>query len=99
MMRCVDDEDEFPTEPMELTGDAGVRISTLNGWTIIVRIDPSTRLTTLDSEDPEGVLVGSRVLDEDDLRLLHEALITASEQAAASDAPVLLDVSRVIGRD
>ncbi|MGH3897067.1 MAG: hypothetical protein ACRDTA_02210 [Pseudonocardiaceae bacterium] len=95
----MDDEDEFPTEPMELTGGAGVRIRTMNGWTIIVRTDPETRLTTLDSENPEGVLVGSRVLDVEDLRLLRDALITASEQAEASDVPVVLDVSQVIGRD
>ncbi|MGH3885676.1 MAG: hypothetical protein ACRDSZ_03740 [Pseudonocardiaceae bacterium] len=95
----MDDEDEFRTEPMESTGDAGVRISTMNGWTIIVRTDPATRLTTLDSENPEGVLVGSRVLDVDDLHRLHDALVTASEQAVMSDAPVVLDVSRAIGRD
>ncbi|MGH4007582.1 MAG: hypothetical protein ACRDTH_05335 [Pseudonocardiaceae bacterium] len=95
----MDDEDEFFTEPVELTGDFGVRISTMNGWTIIVRSDPETRLTTLDSENPEGVLVGSRVLDVEDLRRVRDALVTASEQAKASDAPVVLDVSRVIGRD
>lgn len=95
----MDDEEEFFTEPMELTGDSGVRISTMNGWTIIVRTDPGTRLTTLDSENPEGVLVGSRVLDVADLRRLRDALVTASKQAEASDAPVVLDVSRVIGRD
>jgi hypothetical protein len=95
----VDDEDEFPTESIEPPVSAGVRISTLNGWTIIVRTDPVTRLTTLDSENPEGMLVGSRVLDVDDLHLLRDALITASEQAAASNGPVVLDVSKVIGRD
>ncbi|MGH3872356.1 MAG: hypothetical protein ACRDSR_12730 [Pseudonocardiaceae bacterium] len=92
-------DDEFPNEPMESAGSDGVRISTLNGWTIIVRTDPATRLTTLDSENPEGVLVGSRVLDGEDLRRLRDALITATEQAGSSDAPVVIDVSRVIGRD
>jgi len=95
----VDDEDEFPTESIEPPGSAGVRISTMNGWTLIVRTDPETRLTTLDSENPEGMLVGSRVLDVEDLHRLHDALMTASEQAEVSDSPVVLDVSKVIGRD
>jgi hypothetical protein len=102
MIRCVDDADEFPTEPtepMELTGDAGVRISAMNGWTITVRTDQATRLTTLDSENPDGVLVGSRVLDVDDLCRLRDALVIASKQAEMSDTPVVLDVSKVIGRD
>ncbi|MGH3753122.1 MAG: hypothetical protein ACRDRP_10560 [Pseudonocardiaceae bacterium] len=95
----MDDEDEFSAESIEpLRGD-GARIEALNGWTIIVRTDPTTRLTTLDSENPDGVLVGSRVLGEEDLRLLVEALKAASEQAQASDFPVFLDVSKVIGRD
>lgn len=99
-MGCVDDEDEFPNESMWSAGAvAGVRISTLNGWTIIVRTDPATRLTTLDSENPEGVLVGSRVLDVEDLRRLRDALVTATEQAEVSGGPITLDVSKVIGRD
>ncbi len=100
MMRCVDDEDEFPTEAMwSAEAVAGVRIRGMNGWTIIVRTDPATRLTTLGSENPEGELVGSRVLDVEDLRRLRDALVIATEQAEVSDTPVLLDVSKVIGRD
>ncbi|MGH3753117.1 MAG: hypothetical protein ACRDRP_10535 [Pseudonocardiaceae bacterium] len=95
----MDDEDEFSAEPIGPPGGDGVRIEALNGWTIIVRTDPTTRLTTLDSENPDGVLVGSRVLGEEDLRRLVDALKAASEQAQTSDIPVVLDVSKVIGRD
>ncbi|HEY6424361.1 MAG TPA: hypothetical protein VIY28_14155 [Pseudonocardiaceae bacterium] len=95
----MDDQDEFPTESIDPPGRAAVRICTLNGWTIIMRTDPTTRLTTLGSEDPEGALVWSRVLDDDDLHRLHEALNTAMAHAEASGTPVVLDVSKVIGRD
>jgi hypothetical protein len=88
----VDDEDEFP--PVS----PGIRISALNG-TIIVNTDPQTRLTTLGLEDPEGVLVACRVLGGDDLQRLVDALGVASKQAEASGAPVVVDVSQVIGRD
>ncbi len=95
----MDDEDEFPTESTDPLSSAGVRINALNGWTIIVRTDPGTGLTTLDSENPEGELVGSRVLGTEDLQLLSEALTAAADQARASDVPVVVDVSRVLGRD
>jgi len=71
----------------------------LNGCTIIVNTDPQTRLTTLGLEDPEGELVASRVLGGDDLQRLVDALTAASEEAEASGAPVVVDVSQVIGRD
>lgn len=95
----MDDEDEFSAESIEPPASDGVRINALNGWTIIVRTDPATRLTTLGSENPDGVLVGCRVLGEEDLQRLVVALKAASEQAQASDIPVFLDVSKVIGRD
>jgi hypothetical protein len=97
--RFVDDENEFPTESMEPSDTPGVRISALNGWTIIVRTDLETRLTTLDLENPEGVFVATRVLGGEDLRLLVDALTVASERAQTSDIPVVVDVSEVIGRD
>jgi hypothetical protein len=93
----VDDENEFPTS--EPPASPGVRISALNGCTIIVNTDPQTRLTTLGLEDSEGVLVASRVLGGDDLQRLVDALTVASEQAEVSGAPVVVDVSQVIGRD
>ncbi|MGH3721146.1 MAG: hypothetical protein ACRDRI_20310 [Pseudonocardiaceae bacterium] len=92
----VDDENEFPDESSD---DPGVRISALNGLTIIVRGDRLTRLTTLDLEDAEGVLVASRVLGGEDLQRLVDALGLASERAQTSDVPVVVDVSEVIGRD
>lgn len=61
--------------------------------------DPATRLATLDSENPEGVLVGSRVLGTDDVQRIVDALNAGLEQARTSGGPVTLDVSRVIGRD
>jgi hypothetical protein len=97
--RVVDDENEFPTESLESSGSSGVRISALNGSTIIVRTDPATRLATLDWEDPDGVLVASRVLGGEDLQLLVDALAAASERSQTSDGPVVVDVSQVIGRD
>lgn len=95
----MDNENEFPHESIEPSDSPGVRISALNGWTIIVRTDQTTRLTTLDLEDPEGVLVASRVLGGEDLRRLVDALGVASERAQTSDVPVVVDVSQVIGRD
>ncbi|MBV9012507.1 MAG: hypothetical protein JO272_10740 [Pseudonocardiales bacterium] len=97
----MDDENEFPPEPRssEPPVSPGVRISALNGCTIIVNTDPQTRLTTLGLEDPEGELVASRVLGGDDLQRLVDALTAASEEAEASGAPVVVDVSQVIGRD
>ncbi|HEV7452777.1 MAG TPA: hypothetical protein VGO16_15595 [Pseudonocardiaceae bacterium] len=95
----MDDKEEFSAESIGPPGSDGVRIKALNGWTIIVRTDLATRLTTLDSENPDGVLVGSRVLGKEDLQRLVEALKAASKQAQASDIPVVLDVSKVIGRD
>ncbi|MBV9163914.1 MAG: hypothetical protein JO281_20740 [Pseudonocardiales bacterium] len=97
--RFVDDENEFPTESTEPSSTPGVRITALNGATIIVRTDLATRLTTLDLEDPEGVLVASRVLGGEDLQRLVDALTVASEQSQTSDVPVVVDVSEVIGRD
>jgi hypothetical protein len=94
----MDDEDEFPAEPIE-PPYSPARISAVNGCTIIVQTDPETRLTTLGLEDPEGVLVASRVLGGDDLQRLIDALSAASEQAQVSDVPVVVDVSKVIGRD
>ncbi len=90
--RFMDDDNEFPIDP-------GVRISALNGATIIVRTDLATRLVTLDLEDPEGMLVASRVLGGEDLQRLVDALTEASERAHTSDGPVVVDVSQVIGRD
>ncbi|MEO7196529.1 MAG: hypothetical protein ABIZ05_17220, partial [Pseudonocardiaceae bacterium] len=92
----VDDENEFPTDSSD---DPGVRIHALNGLTIIVRTDLATRLTTLDLENAEGVLVASRVLGGEDLQRLVDALTVASERAQTSDVPVVVDVSEVIGRD
>jgi hypothetical protein len=97
--RVVDDENEFLTESNDPSSSMGVRISALNGATIIVRTDPATRLATLDWEDPEGVLVASRVLGGEDLQLLVDALAVASERSQTSDGPVVVDVSQVIGRD
>jgi len=90
--------DEFPSEAFDPTGDSG-RISSPDGWAIVVRTDAATRLTTLNFENPEGVLVGSRVLGQDDLQRLVDALNAAWEQARTSDVPVVLDVSAVLGRD
>ncbi|MDQ3763012.1 MAG: hypothetical protein M3460_15605 [Actinomycetota bacterium] len=95
----MDHEDEFPTESIRPPDSDGVRINALNGCTIIVRTDPTTRLTTLDLEDADGMLVASRVLGGDDLQRLVDALSTASKQAQTSDVPVVVDVSKVIGRD
>lgn len=92
------DRDEFPFDTCDPLGDGG-RISSPDGWAIVVRTDRATRLTTLDFENPEGVLVGSRVLGKDDLQRLVDALNVAWEQARTSDVPVVLDVSAVIGRD
>ncbi|MBV9029495.1 MAG: hypothetical protein JO364_04125 [Pseudonocardiales bacterium] len=92
----MDDENEFPAGSSD---DPGVRISALNGLTIIVRTDLATRLTTLDLEDAEGVLVASRVLGGEDLQRLVDALSVASQRAQTSDVPVVVDVSEVIGRD
>lgn len=94
--KLVDDENEFPTESSD---DQGVRINALNGLTIIVRTDLATRLTTLDLENAEGVLVASRVLGGEDLQRLVDALSAASERAQNSEGPVVVDVSEVIGRD
>jgi hypothetical protein len=98
-MAGVDHEDEFPIEPFEELGPEGGRISSPDGWAIVVRTDAATRLTTLDFEDPEGVLVGSRVLGKEDLDRLVVALNAAWEEARTSNVPVVLDVSAVIGRD
>lgn len=92
------DRDEFSPEAFNPIGDGG-RISSPDGWAIVVRTDPSTRLTSLNFENPEGVLVGSRVLGKDDLQRLVDALNAAWEEARTSDVPVVLDVSAVIGRD
>lgn len=97
--RCVDDEEELPAEPIESPGNKGVRIRGVNGWTIIVRTDLATRLVSLDTEDPEGRLVGTRVLGTDDCQRLVDALHTALEQNRTSGGPVMIDVSQVIGRD
>jgi hypothetical protein len=97
--RLMDDDNEFPTESIEPSDDPGVRISALNGATIIVRTDLATRLVTLDLEDPEGMLVASRVLGGEDLQRLVDALTEASERSQTSDGPVVVDVSQVIGRD
>jgi hypothetical protein len=97
-MGRVDYEDEFPAGPFEASGTEG-RISSPDGWALVVRTDAATRLTTLDFEDPEGVLVGSRVLGKEDLDRLVEALNAAWEEARTSNVPVVLDVSAVIGRD
>ena len=97
--RFVDDENEFPAEWTEPSDSPGVRITAVNGATIIVRTDLATRLATLDLEDPEGVLVASRVLGGEDLQLLVDALTAASERSQTSDVPVVVDVSEVIGRD
>ena len=96
---CVDDEQEFPPESSEPPDDSGVRIRALNGWTLVVRTDLATRLVTLDTEDAEGTLVGSRVLGTDDSQRLVDALHEALEKSRISGGPVVLDVSRVIGRD
>lgn len=97
--RFMDDNNEFHPESIEPSDDPGVRISALNGATIIVRTDLATRLVTLDLEDPEGMLVASRVLGGEDLQRLVDALTEASERAHNSDGPVVVDVSQVIGRD
>lgn len=96
-MRSVD-RDEYSFEACDPIDDGG-RISSPDGWAIVVRTDPLTRLTTLNFENPEGVLVGSRVLGQDDLERLVDALNAAWEEARTSDVPVVLDVSAVIGRD
>ncbi|MGH3781613.1 MAG: hypothetical protein ACRDRO_13570 [Pseudonocardiaceae bacterium] len=95
----MDDEDEFPTESIGSPGSPAVRIRGTNGWTMTVWTDPATRLATLDSENPEGVLVGSRVLGTDDVQRIVDALNAGLEQARTSGGPVVLDVSQVIGRD
>ncbi|MDQ2884019.1 MAG: hypothetical protein M3Y48_23430 [Actinomycetota bacterium] len=92
----MNDEDEFPTESIGSPGSPAVRIRGTNGWTMTLRTDPATRLATLDSENPEGVLVGTRVLGTDDVQRIVDAL---NEQARTSGGPVVLDVSQVIGRD
>jgi hypothetical protein len=97
--RRVDDEEEFPAESVEPPGGSGVRIRGVNGWTIIVRTDQMTRLVSLDTEDPEGRLVGNRVLGTDDCQRLVDALHTALEQNRTSGGPVMIDISQVIGRD
>lgn len=102
--RCVSDygevdDEEFPTEPIRSPGDDGVRIRGVNGWTIIVRTDLATRLVSLDTEDPEGRLVGNRILGTDDCQRLVDALHAALEQNRTSGGPVMIDVSQVIGRD
>jgi len=94
-----ENENEFPIEWTESSDDPGVRITALNGASIIVRGDPMTRLTTLDLEDPEGVLIASRVLGGEDLQRLVDALSAASERSRTSEGPVVVDVSEVIGRD
>lgn len=97
--RFMDDDKEFHPESVEPSDDPGVRISALNGATIIVRTDLATRLITLDLEDPAGILVASRVLGGEDLQRLVDALTDASERSHNSDGPVVVDVSQVIGRD
>lgn len=97
--RAVDDEDEFPAGSIEPPGSAGVRIPASNGWTIVMRTDVQTRLMTLDTEDINGTLVGTRVLGTDDVQRLVDALNEALERNRISGGPVILDVSQVIGRD
>lgn len=94
----VDYEDEFPPEPIE-SSDDGVRIRTVDGSSIVVRTDRTTRLASLNLEDSDGALIESRVLGVEDLQRLLDALDAAREQARTSDVPVVLDVSAVIGRD
>lgn len=97
--RYVDDEEEFPAESVESPGSSGVRIRGVNGWTIIVRTDSATRLVSLITEDPEGRLVGNRVLGTDDCQRLVDVLHVALEQNRESGGPVVIDISQVIGRD
>jgi hypothetical protein len=96
--RGMDDED-LPAGSIDSPGSSGVRIRGVNGWTIIVRTDHATRLVSLDTEDPEGRLVGNRVLGTDDCQRLVDALHAALEQNRTSGGPVMIDVSQVIGRD
>lgn len=96
---CVDDEEELPAGSIEPPGSSGVRIRGVNGWTIVVRTDAATRLVSLDTEDPEGRLVGNRILGTDDCQRLVDALHVALEQNRASGGPVMIDISQVIGRD
>jgi hypothetical protein len=95
----VGNEDEFSFEPSGLFSESGARIETEDGGAMIVRKDRTTGLTTLDLEDSEGVLLGSRVLGGDDLERLHDSLKAAQEHAREFDVPVAVDVSTVIGRD
>jgi hypothetical protein len=97
--RCVDDKEEFPADGIERPDSSTVRIRSVNGWTLIVRRDPATRLVSLGTEDSEGRLVGSRILGMDDCQLLVNALHEALEQNRTSGEPVMIDVSQVIGRD
>ncbi len=64
-----------------------------------MRSDRSTSLICIDLEDQDGALVDSRVVDADDARRIAEALEGAWKGAQASDAPVVVDLSAVIGRD
>ena len=97
--RRVDDEEQLFDESVESPAGSGIRIRGVNGWTIIVQTDLVTRLVSLDTEDPEGRLVGSRILGTDDCQRLVDALHTALEQNRTSGGPVMIDVSQVIGRD
>lgn len=92
----VDEEDQIPAEP---SNNSGVRIRSMNGWTLVVRTDLATRLVSLDTEDPDGKLIGSRILGTDDCQRLVEALHEALEHSRAYGGPVMIDVSQVIGRD
>jgi hypothetical protein len=97
--RSVDDDNEFPAGSIERSDNSGIRIRSVNGWTLIVRTDQATRLVSLSTEDPEGNLVGSRILGTDDCHLLVNALHAALEQIRTSGGPVMIDISQVIGRD
>jgi hypothetical protein len=95
----MDHEDDCSPELDGLFSASGARIDTEGGYTIVVRVDRATQLTTLDVEDSEGVLVDNRVLGVEDLQRLHDILTAAWEHARAFDVPVALDLSEAIGRD
>ena len=97
--RSVDDDNEFPAGSTERSDSSSIRIRSVNGWTLIVRTDQATRLVSLGTEDPEGNLVGNRILGTDDCQLLVDALHAALEQNRTSGGPVMIDISQVIGRD
>lgn len=78
--------------------DGGMRIHG-EGGSVVVRPPDEIGLRTLSIESPDGQLVHTIVLDDDDAHRLVQAMDDARLEMELTGAPVAVEIDRLLGRD